>query len=110
MMDCAFSGGRRGGLRGLTRRRRRRFRGRQTQAAEVLRVAGGVTRATKRFVNSFTMIEAIRTDAVAIEIDGHRIPIFGPEANYWTPYQGYRRFASLDELARAVADITRLPE
>ena len=49
-------------------------------------------------------------DAVAIEIDGHRIPIFGPEANYWTPYQGYRRFASLDELARAVAEITRLPE
>src|ERR1700722_11377408 len=65
MMDCAFSGGRRGGLRGLTRRRRRRFRGGQTQAAEGFRVAGGVTRATKRFVNSFTMIEAIRTGAIA---------------------------------------------
>jgi|HubBroStandDraft_6_1064221.scaffolds.fasta_scaffold1650292_1 hypothetical protein len=48
--------------------------------------------------------------AVGVTIDGQQVHVFGSEADYWTPLQAYQRFASLDELARAVAEISRPPE
>jgi hypothetical protein len=49
-------------------------------------------------------------DEIAVTIDGYQVRVFGSETGYWTPSQAYQRFASLDDLARAVAEITRQPE
>jgi hypothetical protein len=49
-------------------------------------------------------------DTAAVTIDGHQVHVFRSDAGYWTPHQAYQRFAALDDLARAVAEITRLPE
>jgi hypothetical protein len=49
-------------------------------------------------------------DSVDVTIDGHQVRVFGSETGYWTPSQAYQRFTSLDDLARAVAEITRKPE
>jgi hypothetical protein len=49
-------------------------------------------------------------DTAAVTIDGHEVDVFRSATGYWTPRQGYTRFASLDDLARAVAQITKLPE
>jgi hypothetical protein len=48
-------------------------------------------------------------DNIAVTIDGHDVRVFGSETGYWTPHQAYQRFAALDDLARAVAEITQLP-
>jgi hypothetical protein len=49
-------------------------------------------------------------DKAAVTIDGHPVRVFRSDAGYWTPHQAYQRFASLDDLARAVAEITQLPD
>jgi hypothetical protein len=49
-------------------------------------------------------------DALAVTIDGQPVQVSATEAGYWTPHRAYRDFDSLDELARAVAEITRQPE
>ncbi len=55
----------------------------------------------------------IREDSAgpeAVLIDGRPLTITVSSAGYWTPSQAYRRFASLEDLARAVAEITAKPE
>jgi len=49
-------------------------------------------------------------DTAAVTIDGHQVHLFSSDAGYWTPHQAYQRFASLDDLARAVAEISQLPD
>ena len=47
---------------------------------------------------------------IAVTIDGHPVRIFGSEGNYWTPYYAYQKFGSIDDLARAVAELAWQPE
>jgi hypothetical protein len=49
-------------------------------------------------------------DSAAVTIDERPVRVFRSSTGYWTPYQAYRKFASLDDLARAVAEITKQPE
>ena len=49
-------------------------------------------------------------DKAAVTIDGHPVRVFRSDSGYWTPHQAYQRFASVDDLARAVAEITQLPD
>ena len=49
-------------------------------------------------------------DTAAVTIDGHPVRVSRSDEGYWTPHQAYQRFASLDDLARAVAEITQLPD
>jgi hypothetical protein len=49
-------------------------------------------------------------DMAAVTIDGHQVHIFSSDEGYWTPHQAYQRFASLDDLAMAVAEISQLPD
>jgi len=47
---------------------------------------------------------------VTVSIDGEPLRIFGAAGRYWTPHQAYQMFDSIDDLARAVAAITRKPD
>jgi hypothetical protein len=49
-------------------------------------------------------------DEMTVSIDGEPLRVFGAAGRYWTPHQGYQQFDSLDDLARAVAAITRKPD
>jgi len=49
-------------------------------------------------------------DEMTVSIDGEPLRVFGTEGRYWTPHQAYQQFDSLDDLARAVAAITRKPD
>jgi hypothetical protein len=49
-------------------------------------------------------------DEMTVSIDGEPLRVFGAAGRYWTPHQAYRQFDSLDDLARAVAAITRKPD
>jgi hypothetical protein len=47
---------------------------------------------------------------MTVSIDGEPLRVFGAAGRYWTPHQAYRQFDSLDDLAKAVAAITRKPD
>jgi hypothetical protein len=48
-------------------------------------------------------------DEIAVTIDGEPVPVSGTAGGYWSPLQAYQQFASLDDLARAVAATLRKP-
>jgi hypothetical protein len=48
---------------------------------------------------------------VAVTINELPVRIFGSsDSGYWTPYRAYQKFDSLDNLARAVAELAWVPE
>jgi hypothetical protein len=47
---------------------------------------------------------------IAVEIDGHPVQVFASRSRYWTPHRAYQEFASLDDLATAVAETASQPE
>ncbi len=47
---------------------------------------------------------------VDVRVDGREVKVFGSADSYWTPFHAYERFASLDELGRAVAEAIGQPE
>jgi hypothetical protein len=47
---------------------------------------------------------------IDVRVDGREVRVFGSADGYWTPFHAYERFASLDDLGRAVAEVIGQPE